>query len=184
MCSTPRLSPFSHRIAPLCENYPNVSDARGNVWSWQNEIYVKAAQEFPLGSANIIPAVIYYCDLGPQWGAPHGISNGGASYLVFRVDSSIPVYKGIVALEPGTAFGVNFGFNNQWSDGNSGQQRFAGGNNWELGISVPVSITSRFAISPYIAYSYQWQNLPSYNQESAFTAANTWWTGVTVRLSF
>lgn len=182
---------YTHQFGPLVLSagycyyyYPNMADARGNAWSWQNEVYVKAAWEFLLRKASVIPAVIYYCDLGPQWGAPHGIANGGASYLVLRVDSSIPVYKEIVALEPGTAFGVNFGANSQWTDGNAAQRRFAGGNNWELGVSIPVSITSWFTISPYVAYSYQWQNLPSYNRDSAFTAANTWWTGVTARFSF
>lgn len=182
---------YTHEFGPLALSfgylyyfYPNSPDAYENVWTSQNEIYLKAAYEFALGDATITPSATYYYELGPNWGELHGISNSGSSYLVLRLDSSIPVYKEIVAFEPYTAFGINFGFNNQWTDGNTGQNRFTGGNNWELGVAIPVAFTSWLSVTPYVAYSYQWQDLPTYNAYSPFTAENTWWAGVRADFSF
>ena len=182
---------YTHEFGPLALSfgyiyyyYPNSPDAYGNLWTSQNEIYVKAAYEFAVGAATVTPSAVYFYELGPKYGEMHGIANGGSSYLVLRVDSSVPVYKEVVALEPYTAFGINFGFNNQWKDGNTQQRPFTGGNNWELGVAVPVALTSWFTVSPYVAYSYQWQNLPTFNEFSPFTAKNTWWAGVKASFSF
>jgi hypothetical protein len=105
------------------------------------------------------------------------INNGGwtapaASYLLFRVDGSVPVYKDIVSLDPWTAFGINFEFN---ADNNG--NLFNGGNNFELGLAMPVNVTSWLTISAYVAYSYQWEDIVG-------TDANTFWTGVNAGLSF
>lgn len=181
---THRFGAFALSTGYSCYYYPNSPDAQGSDWTVQNEIYLKAAYDFTLGGMTLTPNMIYYYDLGPAWGEPHGITNGGSSYLVLRLDGSVPVFKEIVALKPYTALGINFGFNNQWIDGNTDQNRFTGANNWELGVAVPVSFTSWFSVSPYVAYSYQWQNLPTYNEGSPFTDVNTWWAGVKATLSF
>ena len=182
---------YTHEFGPLALTfgyayyyYPNSPDAYENDWSSQNEIYIKAAYDIELGNATLTPGIIYYYQLGPSWGELHGITNAGSSYLVLRLDGSIPVWKEILALEPYTSFGINFGFNNQWIDNDTDQNRFLGGNNWEMGVAVPVALTSWFSVSPYVAYSYQWQNLPGYNEAVPFTAANTWWAGVKATVSF
>lgn len=182
---------YTHEFGPLALSfgysgfyYPNSPDAAGNDWTWQNEISVKAAWCFALGRATVTPSAIYYYDLGPEWGEPHGITNGGSSFLTLRLDAHVPVWKEAVALEPYTAFGINFGFNNRWIEDDTAQYRFNGGNNWELGVAVPVAFTGWFSVAPYVAYSHQWQNLPSYNEGNPFTAANTWWAGVKATLAF
>jgi len=42
---------------------------------------------------------------------------------------------------------------------------------------LPISITSWFGISPYVAYSYQWMDIVG-------TDENTWWAGVSANFSF
>jgi len=147
--------------------YPTTSEA-------QNEIYFGLAYDIEVGAVTITPNTTYYYNLGPELGTPGGVVNGGASWWQFGLDLSIPVaYDGAVSLEPYTVFGLNFGFNNN----NFGNNRFNGGNNWETGIALPIQFTSWFGLSPYVAYSYQWQQL-------AGTAVNTWWAGVSANFSF
>jgi hypothetical protein len=147
----------------------------------QNEIYFGAAYDIEIGSVTITPNTTYYYNVGPELGTRGGAINGGSSYWILGLDASIPVaYDGAVSLEPYTQFGVNFGFNNN----NFGNTRFNGGNNWQTGIALPIQFTSWFGISPYVAYSYQWQQLPSFGADQAATAINTWWAGVSANFSF
>ena len=137
----------------------------------QNELYWKLAYGAEIGSVTITPSATYFLNVGPNLG------NGGwtlpnASYLLLRVDASMPLYKEIVSLAPWTAFGVNFGFN-----ANNQGNTFDGGNNWELGLAMPVQITDWFKISGYVAYSYQWADLVG-------TDENTWWAGASANFSF
>ena len=154
--------------------YPTTSQA-------QNEIYFGAAYDIAIGSVTITPNTTYYYNVGPQIGQPGGVVNGGSSYWVFGLDLSIPVaYDGAVSLEPYTQFGLNFGYNNRQAS----NTRFTGGNNWQTGVALPIQFTSWFSVSPYVAYSYQWANLPSFGSDQATTDVNTWWCGVSANFSF
>ncbi len=155
--------------------YPTTSQA-------QNEIYFAAAYNIEVGTVTLTPNTAYYYNVGPQLGSPGGIVNGGASYWILGLDASIPVaYDGAVALEPYTQFGINFGFNNN----NFGNNRFNGGNNWQAGIALPIQFTSWLSVSPYIAYSYQWQQLAAgAGTGTGATAVNTWWGGISANISY
>ena len=152
----------------------------------QNEIYFGAAYDIEVGSITITPNTTYYYNLGPEYGTPGGFAYGGSSYWTLGVSSEIPVaYDGAVALAPYTQFGLNFGFNFN----NYGTQRFNGGNNWQTGVAMPIQFTSWFSVSPYVAYSYQWQQLTSFGDTPAgfpplSTAVNTWWAGISANFSF
>jgi len=137
----------------------------------QNELYWKLAYGAEIGSVSITPSATYFLNVGPNVG-DGGWTQPGASYLLLRVDSSIPLIGETVSLAPWTAFGLNFDFNSR----NNGSF-FNGGNNWELGLSVPVQITDWFSISGYVAYSYQWEDLVG-------TDENTWWAGASASFSF
>ena len=91
-------------------------------------------------------------------------------------------YDGAVSLAPYSQFGLNFGFNNRATTAAG----FRGGNNWQTGLALPVQFTSWFSVSPYIAYSYQWQNLPTYADPGnpLETAVNTFWGGISANFSF
>jgi len=129
----------------------------------QNELYWALAYNIEVGSITFTPNATYFLNVGEL--VP------GTSYLLLQLDSSIPVTDWL-AIEPWTAFGVNFDLNSR-ENGSA----FRGGNNWELGISVPIQITDWFGIAGYVAYSYQWQDL-------AGTDENTWWAGASANFSF
>lgn len=187
---------YSHSFGPLTLStgwiyyyFPNSSGAEnvGGYSTSQNEIYFGAAYDIEVGSITVTPNATYYYNLGPEWGQPGGFAYGGSSYLLLGLSSEIPVaYDGAVALAPYTQFGYNFGFNPRYSGGDL--PRFIGGNNWQTGVALSIQLTSWLSVSPYIAYSYQWQNLPTYvttdvngNLE---TAVNTWWAGISANVSF
>ncbi len=179
---------YAHSFGPLTlstgwifYNYPNTVDAFGNIPTNQNEIYFGAAYDIEIGSIVLTPNTTYYYNLGPEFGMAGGYAPGGSSYWNFGLSASAPVaFDGAVALEPYTQFGLNFGYNFN----NFGNTRFNGGNNWQTGVALPIQFTSWFGISPYIAYSYQWQQLPSFGAGQAATAINTWWAGISANLSF
>jgi len=168
---------YTHTFGPLAASfgwiyyyYPDNFGLGGPNLS-QNELYWKLAYGAELGSVTITPSATYFLNVGPHSGSG-GWTTPGASYLLFRIDSSIPVYKEIVSLAPWTAFGVNFGFN-----ANNQGNTFDGGNNWELGLAMPIQITEWFGVSGYVAYSYQWADLVG-------TDENTWWAGASANFSF
>ncbi|MEX1044817.1 MAG: hypothetical protein WEC73_01705 [Chthoniobacterales bacterium] len=138
---------------------------------YQNELYWALAYNIEVGSISFTPSATYYLNVGPDSNSSSGWTKPGASYLLFQLDSSIPVTDWL-AIEPWTAFGVNFDFNNK-----DNGDYFQGGNNWELGLSVPIQITEWFGIAGYVAYSYQWQDLVG-------TDENTWWAGASANFSF
>jgi hypothetical protein len=162
--------------------YPNTPAVAGGANSSQNEIYFGAAYDIALGNITVTPNTTFYYNVGPEAGAPGGIVNGGSSYWILGLDASIPVaYDGAVALEPYTQFGINFGFNNN----NFGNNRFNGGNNWQAGLALPIQFTSWLSIAPYIAYSYQWQQLiAGAGTGTGATAINTWWGGISANISY
>ncbi|MEI6071159.1 MAG: hypothetical protein WCS31_05165 [Verrucomicrobiae bacterium] len=143
---------------------------------YANELNVKAAYTFHAGAATITPSLAYYYDLGPDIDGGTGTVKRNSSYLLARIDGSIPVYKDIVSLAPWTAFGVNFEYNARLTDGNA--DFYNGVNNLEIGLAVPVKINSMISVSAYAAYSYAFYNL------WGTTDPNTFWGGAKVTLSF
>ena len=167
---------YTHTFGPLAASfgwiyyyYPDNFGLGGPNLS-QNELYWKLAYGAEFGDVTITPSATYYLNVGPHLG-DGGWTDPGASYLLLRLDGSVPI-NDVISLAPWTAFGVNFGFN-----ANNNGQLFDGGNNWELGLAIPLQITDWFKISPYVAYSYQWEDLVG-------TDANTWWAGVSANFSF
>jgi len=153
----------------------------------QNEIYFGLAYDVEVGSITITPNTTYYYNVGPQLGTPGGLVNGGASWWQMGVTANIPVaYDGAVALEPAFMYGINFGFNDRADDpANDVASRFNGGNNLQLVLGLPVQFTSWFNVTPYLAYSYQWQTLGAGDGTgTGRTAVNTWWAGVSANFSF
>ena len=155
----------------------------------QNEIFFAAAYDIEIGSITITPNTAYYYNVGPEIGSYGGIANGGSSFWNIGLSSEIPLaYDGAVSLAPYTLFGINFGYNTRAV----GTPRFNGGNNWQTGIAMPIQFTSWFGISPYIAYSYQWQNLGAGMGSGGIpgpgvlnqTAVNTFWGGISANFSF
>lgn len=143
---------------------------------YANELNVKAAYNFHVGGATITPSLAYYYDLGPDISGGNGTVKQNSSYLLARVDASIPLYKDIVSLAPWTAFGVNFEYNPKLSGGNL--DFFNGANNLEFGLAVPVKINSVITVSAYGAYSYAMSNL------WGTTDPNTFWGGAKVNFAF
>ncbi len=138
----------------------------------QNELYWKLAYSQEAGPVTFTPSAIYYLDLGPSINDVNGLTKPGSSYLYLRLDASMAVYKDIVSVAPWTGFGISFDYNL-----NNAGQFISGGNNWELGVSVPIQITDWFSISGYVAYSYQWMDLYE-------TDPSTVWAGASATFSF
>jgi len=164
--------------------YPNLTTDVSGPGNSQNEIYFGAAYDIALGPVTITPNTTYYYNVGPELGSYGGAVNGGSSYWIVGLDASMPVaYDGAVSLEPYTQLGFNFGLNTRYSDG--AYNRFNGGNNWQAGVALPIQFTSWFSVSPYIAYSYQWQDLyAGAGTGTGQTAVNTFWGGISANFSF
>ena len=135
---------------------------------YANELNVKAAYNFKVGGATITPSLAYYFDLGPDInnGKNNGAVRQSSSYLLARIDGSIPLYKDIVSLAPWTAFGVNFEYNTKVNNGNV--DFFNGANNLEFGVAVPIKVNSVITVSGYTAYSYAFANLWGTTNPSSF----------------
>jgi hypothetical protein len=155
---------YTHSFGPLdasfgwiLYNYPTSGGTS------QNELYWALAYNLEVGSVTITPNATYYLNVGELY--------ADTSYLLLQIDASVPITDWLAA-EPYVAYGINFGFNGR-NDGST----FDGGNNFQLGLALPISVTSWFGISPYVAYSYQWQDLVG-------TDENTWWAGASANFSF
>ncbi len=141
---------------------------------FSNELNAGLAYEFDLGFMTITPGLIYYFNIGPDT-ADSGIASCASSFLQFRVDSSIPVYKdGAVAIEPWAALGVNFRYNFD-ENGNT----YDGLNNLELGLALPIQLSKVVSVSPYVAYSQALNSAGLLGTERA-----TVWGGASVTFSF
>ena len=140
-----------------------------------NELNAKVAYNIDLGFMSLTPAVTYFFNLGPDndTGAGNGLVNTASSYLDLRVNSSIPVIKDVLSVDPWVAFGLNFGYN---LDGNL--QQFDGANNLEFGVALPWKVNDIITVSGYVAYSYAFQDL------YGITADNTFWGGGKVSFAF
>jgi hypothetical protein len=164
--------------------YPALKTDVSGPGNSQNEIYFGAAYDIEVGSVTLTPNTTYYYNVGPEIGSYGGAANGGSSYWIVGLDANVPVaYDGAVSLEPYTLIGFNFGLNTRYSDG--AYNRFNGGNNWQAGLALPIQFTSWFSVSPYIAYSYQWQDLSAGPGTGTLqTAVNTWWGGISANFSY
>jgi hypothetical protein len=169
-------------------HFPNTEDAFERIPTNQNEIFFGAAYNIEIGSVTITPNTTFYYNIGPEYGKTTGFANGGSSSWILGLNAEIPVaYDGAVSLAPYTQFGLNFGFNNSVSDASVDPilvRRFNGGNNWQTGVALPIQFTSWFGVSPYVAYSYQWQNIQSFGDGQSVTDVNTWWCGISANFSF
>ena len=162
--------------------YPNALALKS-----QNEIFFGAAYNIEIGSVTITPNTTYYYNVGPELGSPGGIVNGGSSYWIWGVSANVPVaYDGAVSLAPSLIYGINFGFNNRLDNpAVPTTTRFNGGNNIQATLGLPIQFTSWFGVTPYIAYSYQWQSLGAgLGTGTGYTAVNTWWGGISANFSY
>ena len=126
---------------------------------YSNELNVKAAYTFHLGSATLTPSVAYFFNIGPNLDTSvNGLAKSASSYLLLRLDGSVPLYKDIVSLAPWISYGTNFFYNSRLTNENT-LQFFNGANNIEIGLAVPVKINSVISVSGYVAYSYAFYNL-------------------------
>jgi hypothetical protein len=152
----------------------------------QNEIYFGASYNIEIGSVTLTPNTTYYYNVGPELGSPGGIVNGGSSYWSLGLNASVPVgFDGAVSLAPYTQFNLNFGFNNKDADINGISTRTNGGNNWQTGVALPIAFTSWLTVSPYLAYSYQWNTfLAGPGTGTLGTAVNTFWGGISATVTF
>lgn len=114
---------------------------------YSHELNVGAGYEFDLGFMSIVPGIYYYFNIGPDV-ATTGIAEEASSFLEIRVDGSIPVYAESISLDPWISFGTNFRYN---VDSNGNQ--FNGTNNLELGLAMPIQLSSVVSVTPYVAYS-------------------------------
>jgi hypothetical protein len=181
---------YAHEFGPLTlsagwiyYHFPNVPTATSvNGPANQNEIYFGASYAIEVGDITITPSTTYYYNIGPEWGQTAGLANGGSSYWSFGLNSSIPVaYDGAVSLAPYTQFNLNFRFNQR---AGTPVTPFSGGNNWQTGVALPIQFTSWFSVSPYVAYSWTWQNLASPFGGVAATSPSTWWGGISANFTY
>lgn len=146
----------------------------GNFYA--NELNVRGAYEFEAGPLTLIPSIGYYFNLGPDAGNGNGMAKAGSSFLLLRVDGHLPLYRDIIALEPWTAFGINFQYN--FKTGWDGEwELFNGPNNIEFGISLPIRLHQRFFVAGFVAYSYALTSIVN-------TEPSTFWGGVSATVSF
>lgn len=145
---------------------------------YSNELNVKAAYTFHIGSATLTPSLAYYFNIGPDViDSANGLAKSASSYLLLRVDSSIPLYKDIVSLAPWVSYGTNFQYNSRLTaDGT--YDFYNGANNMEIGVALPVKINSVITVSGYVAYSYAFYNL------AGTTSPSTTYGGAKVTFAF
>jgi len=148
---------------------------------YQNELNARVAYtiELPAG-ITVTPSLTYYFNLGPDFDgfrSGTGAVETASSYLLARIDASIPVYKDIVSLAPWFAFGTSFDYNAIDADNSSGFKFYTGANNVEFGIGVPIALSENITLYGYGAYSYQWYGLIG-------TEPSTFWGGAKLTFAF
>ena len=152
----------------------NYGYSGGNFFS--HELYAAVAREWHIGPVTITPSTTYFFTIGPDADDGSGFVQAGSSYLLFRVDASLPIYRDIVALESWTAFGLNFNYNTR-DIGDGETEPFTGANNLECGLAIPVKVNRHITVAGFGAYSYAFTNLTS-------TAPNTFWGGARITFSY
>ncbi len=148
---------------------------------YQNELNATVAYTFHLPAGiTLVPSLTYFFNVGPDFknfDKYTGAVETCSSYLYARIDSTIPIYKDIVALAPWFGFGTSFDFNAKTADNANGYEFYTGANNIEFGLGIPVKINSVISVYGYGAYSYQWYGLVG-------TEPSTFWGGAKVTFSF
>lgn len=141
-----------------------------------HELTATASQEIMVGPATVTPSLSYAYSLGPD--SDDGVASGGAgsSFLLARVDASVPVFGDRVFLEPWGAFGVNFSYNTRGASDDA-EETFRGANHLEFGLAVSVQLSDAMSLAPYAAYSRELTNLVD-------TEPDTFWGGVQVVFRF
>ena len=139
-----------------------------------NELNAKVAYALDLGFMSLTPSVTYFFNLGPDYGPGDevGLVDTASSYLLIRVDGSVPIIKDTLSIDPYAAFGLNFGYNYDQSGA------FDGANNLEFGVSLPWKVNEIITVSGYVAYSYAFENI------WGTTQPNTFWGGGKVAFAF
>jgi len=146
-----------------------ILSAPGGLYS--NEVFIDGNYTFELGAVSITPGISYFFNVGPAPGNG-GFASQASSFLQPYIVTAVPLIGDVVGLELTNAFGTNFRYNAK-SNGNI----FNGGNNYEIILALPVTVTENISFSPYVAYSYQWQDLVG-------TEPSTFWGGGSVSFSF
>jgi hypothetical protein len=148
---------------------------------YQNELNASLAYTFKLPAGIIlIPSVTYFFNVGPDFDdfrKGTGAVETASSYLLARVDATIPIYKEIIALAPWVGFATSFNYNPKDADNERGFDFFTGANNLEIGIGLPIKISEVVTVYGYGAYSYQWYGLVG-------TEPSTFWGGAKVTFAF
>lgn len=141
-----------------------------------HELSASASQQFQFGPVTWTPSLAYAFCLGPNAGDGEPSSGAGSSFLLLRVDASVPVVPRLATLEGWASFGINFSYNTrEASDG--GEVPFDGPNNLEFGLALPLQLTPSISLAPYAAYSRELNNLVS-------TDPNTFWAGARISFAF
>lgn len=141
---------------------------------YSHELSAAAAYELRCGPLKLTPGLEYDFNAGPAPGN-RGYVEQGSSYLQLRVDGEISICRDRVSLAPWAAAGFNFRYNTTEKTGTPSP--FVGANHAEFGISVPVAVTAAVSVTPYVAYSYQWNQLTG-------TRPDTFWGGAAVVFTF
>lgn len=141
-----------------------------------HELSASAGYQLEFGPVSLRPSLTYFFNIGPDAVDGYGFAETASSFLMLRVDGSVPVFRDIVALEPWGAFGVNFRYNSR-DTGDEESAPFTGVNNLEFGVALPVKLHRHVYVSPYAAYSLALTDLIGTDQ-------NTFWGGVSVVISY
>lgn len=165
---------YTHTIRDLSLSFGYAFDfgvADTNYYS--HELSAIAAYDLTLGPVTLTPSLTYYFNLGPDSDDGSGMVKAGSGFLLLRLDGHLPVYRDIVALEPWTAFGLNFSYNTRTEDA----VPFNGANNFELGLSIPVRLNRTVTCALFGAYSRAFNQITD-------TDPNTFWAGASVTFSY
>jgi hypothetical protein len=141
---------------------------------YSHELSVGAAYAIAIGPVTVTPGVNYFFNVGPKPGQ-RGFAEQASSYLEGRVDVNIPIYQDVVALTPYASFGTNFRYN--LTERGDSPNPFTGGNDAQVGIAMPITLSEVVSVAPYGAFSYQWNDLIG-------TEPTTFWGGGSVTFSF
>lgn len=172
---------YTHTFGNLAVSFGYVFYYYLNSELYQNELNAKVAYTFELPAGiTITPSVTYFFNVGPDFEnfeRGTGAVETCSSYLLARVDGSIPLYKDILSLAPWIGFGTSFDFNAKVANNADGFTFFTGANNLEVGLGLPIKINDVITLYGYGAYSYQWYGLIG-------TEPSTFWGGAKVTFSF
>lgn len=95
------------------------------------------------------------------WDFNNTNANSAGSFLEFRLDGDIPLYKDILSLQPYTLLGINFGYNTGEYDG---------WNNFQFGTEATWQLTPSIALFGGVNYSIAMEALDTIGQGNAFWA--------------